>query len=135
MNSQAVASGYTGAGGYGGGSGDYSGGLGNPGYRMPQSSAGMASSGGYPDGGNYGLQLAYPSQVLHWALQCVSMIFIPLLVSRSWRKCYNKMVDGLVLRVISNVDVKKRRANTSISEIYRKKKAGKYHRQVQRSRR
>ncbi|KAM3358024.1 hypothetical protein P3S68_020955 [Capsicum galapagoense] len=63
MNSQAVASGYTGAGGYGGGSGDYSGGLGNPCYRMPQSSAGMASSGGYPDGGNYGLQLAYPSQV------------------------------------------------------------------------
>lgn len=51
------AGGYAGAGGYGGSSGDYSG------YRMPQSSAGMPSSGGYPDGGNYGLQSAYPSQV------------------------------------------------------------------------
>lgn len=30
---------------------------------MPQSSAGMPTSGGYPDGGNYGLQSAYPSQV------------------------------------------------------------------------
>ncbi|XP_009616692.1 UBP1-associated protein 2C-like [Nicotiana tomentosiformis] len=57
------AGGYAGAGGYGGGAGDYSGGLGNAGYRIPQSSAGMPSSGGYPDGGSYGLQSGYPSQV------------------------------------------------------------------------
>ncbi|CAN4123683.1 unnamed protein product [Withania somnifera] len=57
------AGGYAGAGGYGGvggGSVDYSGGSGNPGYRMPQISAGMPSLGGYPDGGNYG---SYSSQV------------------------------------------------------------------------
>ncbi|PHT41165.1 hypothetical protein CQW23_20019 [Capsicum baccatum] len=72
----------------------------------------------------------YAGAALGFAVS-VSMIFLPLLVSRRWRKCYNKMVDGLVLRVFSNVDVKKRRANTSIGEIYRKKKAG----QVQRSRR
>ncbi|PHT41167.1 hypothetical protein CQW23_20021 [Capsicum baccatum] len=72
----------------------------------------------------------YAGAALGFAVS-VSMIFLPLLVSRRWRKCYNKMVDGLVLRVFSNVDVKKRRANTSIGEIYRKRKAG----QVQRSRR
>ncbi|KAM3219022.1 hypothetical protein P3S67_018803 [Capsicum chacoense] len=72
----------------------------------------------------------YAGAALGFAVS-VSMIFLPLLVSRKWRKCYNKMVDGLVLNVFSNVDVKKRRSNTSIGEIYRKKKAG----QVQRSRR
>lgn len=49
------ASAYDGVGGAG--AGDYTGG-----YRMPPSSMGMQSSGGYPDGGNYG---AYPPQQNH----------------------------------------------------------------------
>ncbi|PIN18822.1 RNA-binding protein musashi/mRNA cleavage and polyadenylation factor I complex, subunit HRP1 [Handroanthus impetiginosus] len=64
-------------GGYGGGAplydgvggagpGEYGGGLGNAGgYRMPPSSIGMQSSGGYPDGGNYGIPTPYPSQQNH----------------------------------------------------------------------
>nr|GME09677.1 UBP1-associated protein 2C-like [Ipomoea batatas] len=32
-------------------------------YRVPPSSVGMPSSGGYPDGGNYGMPSAYPSQL------------------------------------------------------------------------
>ncbi|KAG8385453.1 hypothetical protein BUALT_Bualt03G0046900 [Buddleja alternifolia] len=50
----------------GSGPGEYGGGLGNTGgYRVPQSSIGMQSTGGYPDGGNYGLQGAYPSHQNH----------------------------------------------------------------------
>ncbi|KAL3519964.1 hypothetical protein ACH5RR_018113 [Cinchona calisaya] len=49
------------------GSGEYSsvGGLNNSGggYRMPPSSIGMPTSGVYPEGGNYGLTSAYPSQM------------------------------------------------------------------------
>ncbi|KAL0352993.1 UNVERIFIED_CONTAM: UBP1-associated protein 2C [Sesamum angustifolium] len=64
-------------GGYGGGAsiydgvggagpGEFGGGLGNAGgYRIPPTSIGMQSSGGYPDGGNYGLQATYPSQQNH----------------------------------------------------------------------
>ncbi|KAI3456167.1 hypothetical protein Pfo_012830 [Paulownia fortunei] len=64
-------------GGYGGGAsvydavgvagpGEFGGGLGNAGgYRVPPSSIGMQSSGGYPDGGNYALQTSYPSQQSH----------------------------------------------------------------------
>ncbi|KAH6773625.1 RNA-binding family protein [Perilla frutescens var. hirtella] len=62
-------------GGYGGGAydgvggagaGEYGGGMGNAGgYRMPPSSLGMQSSGGYPDSGNYGLQTNYPTQPNH----------------------------------------------------------------------
>ncbi|KAL3851378.1 hypothetical protein ACJIZ3_013260 [Penstemon smallii] len=47
----------------GAGPGEFGGGLGSAGgYRLPASTIGMQSSGGYPDGGNYGLQTAYPSQ-------------------------------------------------------------------------
>ncbi|MCD7472418.1 hypothetical protein HAX54_013652 [Datura stramonium] len=60
----------------------------------------------------------------------MAIIFLPLLVSRGWRGCYNKLVNGLTLWIFSKVDVKKRRTNTSIAEIYWKKKARKSHRQV-----
>lgn len=52
-------------GGHGaGGTGEYGAGLGHPaGYRMPPSSAGMPPAGGYPDGGNYGPQAGYGSQM------------------------------------------------------------------------
>ncbi|XP_073119294.1 UBP1-associated protein 2C-like [Henckelia pumila] len=62
-----TALGGSGGQGYGGGvggagSGEFGGGLGNAGgYRMP-SAIGMHSSGGYSDGGNYGLQATYPLQ-------------------------------------------------------------------------
>ncbi|KAK4379006.1 hypothetical protein RND71_000868 [Anisodus tanguticus] len=67
----------------------------------------------------------------------MAIIFLPLLVSRGWRECYNKLVDGLVFWIFSfsKVDVKKGRTNTSIGEIYWKNKSGKSHRQVPSSRR
>ncbi|GAA0170502.1 hypothetical protein LIER_24744 [Lithospermum erythrorhizon] len=47
-----------------GGAGEYGVGLSHPaGYRMPPSSAGMPPSGGYQDGGNYGPQSGYGSQI------------------------------------------------------------------------
>ncbi|XP_051125615.1 UBP1-associated protein 2C-like [Andrographis paniculata] len=47
------------------GPGEYGGGLGSAGgYRMPPS-GGVQSLGGYPDGGNYGVQSGYPSQPSH----------------------------------------------------------------------
>ncbi|CAA3019953.1 UBP1-associated protein 2C-like [Olea europaea var. sylvestris] len=55
--------GGTGAVNVGAVTGEYTGGLGNTGgYRMPSSTIGLQSSGGYPDGGNYGLQPSYASQ-------------------------------------------------------------------------
>nr|XP_016494069.1 PREDICTED: receptor-like protein 12 [Nicotiana tabacum] len=62
----------------------------------------------------------------------LAIIFLPLLVSRRWRECYNKLIDGLIFWVFSKVGVKKRQRNTSISEIYWKKKARKSHCQVPR---
>lgn len=60
------ASVYDGVGGAGAGAGEFGGGMGNAGgFRMPPSSLGMQSSGGYPDGGNYGIQSGYPTQPNH----------------------------------------------------------------------
>ncbi|KAL3522459.1 hypothetical protein ACH5RR_015293 [Cinchona calisaya] len=56
------AGGATGPGEYAGVAGLNTGGGSNM-YRMPPSSIGMPTSGGYPDAGNYGLTSAYPSQI------------------------------------------------------------------------